>query len=154
MAPEERRSGQKDLVNQSDSLGESTTGCHTSAALLPYTSTGKGPRLKPRKHRVTEPLRQFPVVCSLVLTPPSTSILSSVTPTLQQIDLRGTLVAAHSQNVFKQLVCLKRVYTSNYKLCCPPMLPDRFMKDMCFSSQDELSSCHDLLRSDLYRVFL
>ena len=76
------------------------------------------------------------------------------TPTLQQIDLRGTLVAAHSQNVFKPLVGLKRVYTSNYKLCCPPMLPDRFMKDMCFSPQDELSSCQDLLRSDLYRVFL
>ena len=76
------------------------------------------------------------------------------TPTLQQIDLRETLVEAHSRNVFKSLVGLKRIYTSNYKLCCTPMLPEKFMKDMCFSPQDELSSCDDLLRSDVYRVLL
>ena len=75
-------------------------------------------------------------------------------PTLQQIDVRGTLVQARSQNVFKTLMNLKLVYTSNYKLCCPPMLPDNFVEDMCFSPQNELSSCQDLLRSDLYRAFL
>ena len=76
------------------------------------------------------------------------------TPTLQQIDMRGNPVHTYPQSLFKVLYHLRVVFTSNYKLCCPAMLPEGFVKDLCFSPQDELSSCKDLLRSDLYRIFL
>ena len=106
----------------------------------------------------SEPLQRFFALTSLNISFCNETTVTErafwSTPTLQQIDLRETLVEAHSKNLFKSLVHLKIVYTSNYKLCCTPMLPETFMKDMCFSPQDELSSCEDLLRSDLYRVFL
>ena len=76
------------------------------------------------------------------------------TPTLQQIDMRRNPIQTYPQNVFKVLVQLRMVFTSNYKLCCPGMLPGGSVEDLCFSPQNELSSCKDLLRSDLYRVFL
>ena len=76
------------------------------------------------------------------------------TPTLQQIDTRGNPMQTYPQNIFKVLVHLRMVFTSNYKLCCPGMLPGGSVEDLCFSPQNELSSCKDLLRSDLYRVFL
>ena len=76
------------------------------------------------------------------------------TQTLQQIDMMGNPIQTYPQNVFKVLVQLRMVFTSNYKLCCPGMLPVGSVEDLCFSPQNELSSCKDLLRSDLYRVFL
>ena len=76
------------------------------------------------------------------------------TPILQEIDMRGNPIQTYPQNVLKVLVHLRVVHTSNYKLCCPPMLPGGFVGDLCFSPQNELSSCEDLLRSDFYRAFL
>ncbi|XP_025079705.1 LOW QUALITY PROTEIN: G-protein coupled receptor GRL101-like, partial [Pomacea canaliculata] len=51
-------------------------------------------------------------------------------------------------------VRLETVYADNYKLCCPATLPRGFNVLNCHAPSDEVSSCDDLLRSNLYRVAL
>ena len=52
------------------------------------------------------------------------------------------------------LVSLKVVYADNCKLCCEAMLPEYFDLNNCHAEQDLLASCKDLLKSNVYRVFL
>ena len=75
------------------------------------------------------------------------------TPALSQLDLRGNRIDRYPRNVFKSLPNIKYIYADDYKLCCPGMLPEGY-KDFCFAPQDEISSCQDLLRSQIYRTFL
>ena len=106
----------------------------------------------------TEPLQRFLALKSLNISYSHVAIITEKgfqpTPTLQHIDMRGNRVHSYPQDVFKRLLHLRLIYTSNYKLCCPAMLPGGSVEDLCFSPQNELSSCEDLLRSDVYRVFL
>ena len=75
-------------------------------------------------------------------------------PTLTDIDLRGCPVAHFPHDLFYGLAQLLVIRADNYKLCCPRTLPLGFDEDFCFARQDEVSSCEDLLRSDIYRFFL
>ena len=75
-------------------------------------------------------------------------------PALNQLDLRGNSIKRYPPNVFKHLANIQYIYADDYKLCCPGMLPEGYETDFCFSPQNEISSCKDLLRSDLYRAFL
>jgi Leucine-rich repeat (LRR) protein len=43
---------------------------------------------------------------------------------LQQLDLRGSRVERFSHDMLQNLTALKEVLTSNYRLCCPGILPD------------------------------
>ncbi|KAK7103352.1 hypothetical protein V1264_018270 [Littorina saxatilis] len=74
--------------------------------------------------------------------------------TLQTVDLRGCSMSLFPQDLLHGLPRLKALYTDNYKLCCPALLPSGFNADGCFAPTNEISSCTSLLRSDLYRVFL
>ncbi|XP_025101655.1 G-protein coupled receptor GRL101-like [Pomacea canaliculata] len=73
---------------------------------------------------------------------------------LKQLDVRNNPLDIFPRKVLKAANYLQTVYCDNYKLCCPQNLPDAFETGSCFAPVDEISSCDDLLRSDIYRVFL
>ncbi|XP_025097653.1 G-protein coupled receptor GRL101-like [Pomacea canaliculata] len=73
---------------------------------------------------------------------------------LRSVDLRGCPVQVFSHDLLRGLNLLETVFTDNYKLCCPAMLPENFNLVNCHSPHDEISSCEALLRSDFYRALL
>ena len=72
---------------------------------------------------------------------------------LQELDVRGCPLTHFPKSIFLGLSSLRRVLADNYKLCCPETLPVGFV-GQCQAPSDEISSCHALLRSDLYRLSL
>ena len=105
----------------------------------------------------SEVLRNFPRIELInISTTPVVTITEegfSKTPKLRVLDLKGSPVQVFPGDVFRSLQRLAVVYADNYKMCCKETLPD--LRDVqCFAPQDEISSCQDLLRSDLYRTFL
>ena len=70
---------------------------------------------------------------------------------LQVLDVRGCPLTSFPKSIFLGLNYLRRVLADNYKLCCPETLPVGFV-GQCQAPIDEISSCHALLRSDLYRL--
>ena len=76
------------------------------------------------------------------------------TPLLENLDVRGSPLKDFPSDLLRSLVSLKVVYADNYKLCCEAMLPEDFNLNNCHAEQDLLASCKDLLRSNVYRVFL
>ena len=78
----------------------------------------------------------------------------SETPRLQVLDMRNIPLASFPKTMIKNLHGLRTVYAENYKLCCKATLPDYFDLNKCFAPTDEISSCEELLRSNLYRFFL
>ena len=73
---------------------------------------------------------------------------------LRVLDLRGCPMLEFSSDIFQGLEALQRVYADNYKLCCPDTLPIDFNINNCLASSDHLSSCENLLRSNVYRILL
>ncbi|KAK7102516.1 hypothetical protein V1264_020722 [Littorina saxatilis] len=73
---------------------------------------------------------------------------------LQVLDLRGCPMTSFPRDVFVGLSQLRAVYGNNYKLCCAQTLPEGFNLAQCEAPSDEISSCQDLLRSDVYRALL
>ena len=103
-------------------------------------------------------LSKFPRIESInISSTPSLDVIRaegfSKTPQLRTLDLKGSPVQEFPGDVFAGLQHLDVVFADNYRLCCKVTLPD--LPDVkCFAPQDEISSCQDLLRSDLYRAFL
>ena len=73
---------------------------------------------------------------------------------LRVLDVRGCPVTFFSTNVLRDQDELQTVFSENYKLCCPAVLPAGFTVSRCQAPFNEISSCDDLLRSDVYRVAL
>ena len=73
---------------------------------------------------------------------------------LRVLDLRGCPLTYFPADVFHGLDSLSAVFADNYKLCCPATLPASFNLAQCHAPSDEISSCKNLLRSDVYRGFL
>ena len=76
------------------------------------------------------------------------------TPLLENVDVRGSPLKDFPNDLLRGLVSLKVVHADNYKLCCEAMLPDDFDLNKCYAEEDMLASCKDLLKSNVYRVFL
>ena len=76
------------------------------------------------------------------------------TPLLENLDVRGSPLKDFPSDLLRSLVSLKVVHADNYKLCCEAMLPEDFNLNNCHAEQDLLASCKDLLKSNVYRVFL
>ena len=76
------------------------------------------------------------------------------TPLLENLDVRDSPLKDFPSDLLRGLVSLKVVHADNYKLCCEAMLPEDFDLNKCHAKQDLLASCKDLLRSNVYRVFL
>ena len=70
---------------------------------------------------------------------------------LQELDLRGSVIAEFSQDVLRGCVQLQLLLTDNFKLCCPSVLPPAFDLSHCHARQDDVSSCDNLLGSATYR---
>ena len=70
---------------------------------------------------------------------------------LQELDLRGNVIAEFSRDVLRGCVQLQLLLTDNFKLCCPSVLPPAFDLNHCHARQDDVSSCDDLLGSVTYR---
>ena len=73
---------------------------------------------------------------------------------LRILDLRGCPMRKFPRGIFQDLKTLQLVYGDNYKLCCPDNLPIEFDTNNCLAPSDHLSSCKNLLRSDIYRIVL
>ena len=73
---------------------------------------------------------------------------------LQVLDMRQCPLTSIPKSMFRGLRSLRRVFSDNYKVCCPATLPVGFEVDRCLAPSDEISSCDALLRSDLYRISL
>ena len=70
---------------------------------------------------------------------------------LQELDLRGNVIAEFSRDVLRGCVQLQLLLTDNYKLCCPSVLPPAFDLNHCHTRQEEVFFCDDLLGSATYR---
>ena len=73
---------------------------------------------------------------------------------LEVLDVRDATIRYVSRHTFMAMSKLRVLRGKSYKLCCPDNLPDGFNAQNCHSSQDPISSCGNLLRSDFYRVTL
>ena len=68
--------------------------------------------------------------------------------------MRGSPLKDFPSDLLKRLVYLEMVHDDNYKLYCEAILPEDFDLNNYHSEQDLLASCKDLLKSNVYRVFL
>ena len=73
---------------------------------------------------------------------------------LEAIDLRGNAVLEFPPTLFLELHSLKQVHGGTYKLCCSQVLPAGFNPRNCHAPVSEISSCKNLLRTNVYRIFL
>ena len=73
---------------------------------------------------------------------------------LQIFDLRGCAMLEFPPKLFLELENLHQLFGDTYKLCCSRVLPEDFNPSNCHTPVSEISSCSNLLRSDLYRLFL
>ena len=73
---------------------------------------------------------------------------------LVSLDLRETPLTSYESGVFRGLHSLRELYVDDPKLCCSYFHPDPSVLDQCHAPEDELSSCDDLLQTDVFRVFL
>ena len=73
---------------------------------------------------------------------------------LRVLDVRKCPLNAFPKFILRELSSLQRVFADNYKVCCPENLPVGFVVSQCLAPNDEISSCDDLLRFDLYRFSL
>ena len=84
------------------------------------------------------------------VTAPSLGSLSNV----QVVDLRGSVIVEFPPTLLQKLHNLREMYSDNYKLCCSQVLPTDFNLRDCHAPASEISSCNNLLRSNVYRLFL
>lgn len=71
---------------------------------------------------------------------------------LRILDLRGNPIRLFAENIFTDLVSLYNLYSDIYLLCC--LKPDSVSESRCFPQGDEFSSCDDLMRNEVLRIFL
>ena len=73
-------------------------------------------------------------------------------PHLEELDVRGTLVNELPTDLFRGLNHLAYVYASDYRFCCNKILPNIAPKPRCLAPDHYLSSCDNLLQSEVYRL--
>ena len=76
------------------------------------------------------------------------------TPKLERLDLSNTQLSEFPKDMLRKLEFLKIINADSFKLCCEAVLPEDFDNGHCHAKQDELSSCDDLVESDMYRALL
>ena len=73
-------------------------------------------------------------------------------PNLEKLDITNNAISFFPVDVYEGLDFLQEIYTDNSKLCCSQLLSHGLKQ--CFADADEISSCENLLRSNLYRISL
>ena len=69
---------------------------------------------------------------------------ASVAP-IKELDLRGCVVAEFPRDALRGFFNLQILFTDNFKLCCPSVLPPEFDLSYCHVTPDDVSSCDHLL---------
>ena len=101
----------------------------------------------------------FPELATLNLSHSGVEVLlwsstqMSVT-SLRQLDLRGCLVADFPRDGLSGFLRLRRLYTDNFKLCCPSLLPPDFDLHHCHTTLVDVSSCDNLLGFVTHRTIV
>ena len=75
-------------------------------------------------------------------------------PKLRTLDMRGCPLSRIDKHILQGLHQLHTVYADNFRLCCTAALTETFDTKNCRAPESEVSSCANLLRSNLYRVAL
>ena len=70
---------------------------------------------------------------------------------MEILDLRGSLVHEFPRDVLRGFLQLQLLFTDNFKLCCPSVLPPGFAPSHCHVTPDAVSSCDHLLGEAPYR---
>ena len=73
-------------------------------------------------------------------------------PSLQQLDLRGCLIEEVPLNFLKVFPDLRLLFTDDFKLCCPSVMPSGFDLNHCHVTSYYVSSCNNFLGSVTYRA--
>ena len=73
---------------------------------------------------------------------------------LNVLDMQDCDVLEFPPKLFLELGDLTEVHSGTHKLCCSQVLPAEFNPNNCYSPVSEISSCNNLLRSGVYRLFL
>ena len=71
---------------------------------------------------------------------------------LQELDLRESVITKFPGDVLSEFLHLQLLFTDNFKLCCPAVLPAGFDLNSCHTTPDVVSSCGSLLGSVMYRA--
>ena len=75
-------------------------------------------------------------------------------PNLKEIDIRGTRITHFPQSLFRGLRNVDIIYAPYYRFCCKDILPDVFPQPECQAPRHYLSSCYDMIQSEVYKVYL
>ena len=73
-------------------------------------------------------------------------------PFLRELDIRGIIINGFLSDLLSGLSFLDSVLSSDYRLCCEKILPNITPKPACLAPQHYLSSCEDMLQSEVYRL--
>ena len=73
---------------------------------------------------------------------------------LQTLDMKGCPLSTIDKHILQGLYHLRTVYADNFRLCCTASLVESFDIRKCHAPKNEVSSCANLLQSNLYRVAL
>ena len=74
---------------------------------------------------------------------------------LEEVDLRAAPLGFYPRGLLTNLSHLVKVFSDDYRLCCEENLPAGFdAATRCHAPADVISSCEDLLRSDVHRALL
>ena len=76
------------------------------------------------------------------------------TPNLQKLDMKRCPLSRIGKQILQGLNQLQAVYADTFRLCCTAALLEKFDVKNCHAPENEVSSCANLLRSDLNRVVL
>ncbi|XP_045177075.2 G-protein coupled receptor GRL101-like [Mercenaria mercenaria] len=71
---------------------------------------------------------------------------------LQILDMQQNAISVFGKDSFAGLNTLSFLYTDSYMFCC--IKPTSLDIDNCFPSPNEFSSCSDLMRNEVLRVFI
>ena len=71
---------------------------------------------------------------------------------LKDLNLSLNPLSDVQKGVFIDLISLQHLESDDFKFCC--FVYDRLSEDQCLPSRDEFSSCEDLMRRDILKVFL
>ena len=76
------------------------------------------------------------------------------TPLLTYLYMAGSPVKTFPEDLYRELTHIRYISAQTHKLCCKILLLDHSQSMVCHANRDELSSCEDLLRNEIYRAFL
>ena len=71
---------------------------------------------------------------------------------VRELDVRGCGIGEFPQTALRGFNNLQFLYTDNFKLCCPSLLPPGFDLHHCHVTPDDVSSCANLLGSVTHRA--